>query len=454
MKLTKRLFSNLQTLTPSHLSYFRSILPPNSIQTEDLDSYNTDWLKEHKGCSKLVLKPQNTLQVQEILKYCNQERLGVVPQSGNTGLVGGSVPVKDEVVLSLKNLNKIEGFDETQGIVWCEAGVILDVLNGYCSERGWIPPLDLGAKGSCLIGGNVATNAGGIRLIRYGSLPGNVLGLEAVLPSGEVLSDLKALRKDNTGLNLKQLFIGSEGLLGVITKVALLLAPKPKSIQTSFLAVRSYQDVVSLLKLAKTQLGEIISAYEFIDKDAFNVILKHTPRTTNPFDKSHEFYVLVETSGSNHEHDAEKMEAFLNSAYEKGIVVDGTIASNTSQADNFWRIREGVAVATRKEAKDIFKYDFSLRIPEMYDVVLECKKKVGKLGRVMGHGHVGDGNVHLTIITENGKEVEKVVYPYLYELVQSKKGSISAEHGIGLFKQGMLGYSKDEESIKYMVSTK
>jgi D-2-hydroxyglutarate dehydrogenase len=365
--------------------------------------------------------------------------------------VAGSVPVNDEIILSMKNLNKIEALDETQGIVWCEAGVVLETLNQYCSEKGWIVPIDLGAKGSCLIGGNVSTNAGGVRLIRYGSLHGNVLGLEVVLPSGEVMTDLKALRKDNTGLNLKQVFIGSEGLLGVITKVALLLAPKPASVQTSFLALRSYQDVVKLLNIAKMHLGEILSAYEFIDSETFQIILKHIPRAVNPFEKNYEFYVLVETSGSYQQHDSEKMELFLNKAYENGLVLDGSIAQNQSQADNFWRIRENGAIATRKEAKDIFKYDFSMRIPEMYDFVLTCKEKVGSLGRVMGYGHVGDGNLHMTVITDKGPEVEKILYPFLYEEVSNRKGSISAEHGIGLFKQGLLGYSKDQETINYMV---
>lgn len=447
----RRIFSSLSTLKTEHLNHFRSFLASHQVLTEDLDFYNTDWLNEHKGDSKLVLKPNSTRQVQEILKYCNDQKLGVVTQSGNTSLVAGSVPINSEIVLSMQNLNKIENFDETQGIVWCEAGVILQNLNSYCTERGWIVPLDLGAKGSCLIGGNISTNAGGVRYIRYGSLPGNVLGLEVVLPNGETLSDLKALRKDNTGLNLKQIFIGSEGLLGVITRVALLLAPKPASVQTSFLSVRTYEDVVKLLSLAKSHLGEIMSAYEFIDKDTFQIILKHTPRTSNPFDTNYEFYVLVETSGSNQQHDSEKMENFLQAAYEKGIVLDGSIAQNQSQADNFWRIRESGAVATRKEAKDIFKYDFSMRIPEMYDFVLACKERVGGLGRVMGYGHVGDGNLHMTVITENGKEVEKILYPYLYEEVCRRKGSISAEHGIGLFKQGLIGYSKDKTSIEYMV---
>ena len=447
----RRLFSSLSTLNTEHLNHFRSFLASHQVLTEDLDFYNTDWLHEHKGDSKLVLKPSSTRQVQEILKYCNDQRLGVVTQSGNTSLVAGSVPINSEIILSMQNLNKIENFDETQGIVWCESGVIIQNLNSYCNEKGWIVPLDLGAKGSCLIGGNISTNAGGVRFIRYGSLNGNVLGLEVILPNGEILSDLKALRKDNTGLNLKQIFIGSEGLLGVITRVALLLAPKPASVQTSFLSVRSYDDVVKLLGLAKDHLGEIMSAYEFIDRETFQIILKHTPRTLNPFDTNFDFYVLVETSGSNQQHDSEKMESFLQAAYDKGIVLDGSIAQNQSQADNFWRIRENGAVATRKEAKDIFKFDFSMRIPEMYEFVLACKERVGSLGRVMGYGHVGDGNLHMTVITENGKEVEKILYPYLYEEVCRRKGSISAEHGIGLFKQGLIGYSKDQATIEYMV---
>lgn len=453
MKVIKRLLSHLRPLLDKDLEYFRSLLSPANIQTSDLDFYNEDWLKEHKGRSKLVLKPVNAIQISQILSYCNKEKLGIVPQGGNTGLTAGGVPIEDEVVLSLRNLNKIDELDETQGIVWCGSGVVLETLNNYCSEKGWIVPLDLASKGSCFIGGNVASNAGGVRYIKYGSLHGNTLGLEVVLPSGEILSDLKGLRKDNTGYDLKQLFIGSEGTLGVITRLALLLSPKPMSTNTVFLACNSYSDVVSTLIHAKQSLGEILSAYEFLDQTVFNILMKHLPGISNPFQSNYNFYVLLETSGHCSVYDTERVQGFLEKSFLNKLVVDGVIAQNGTQANDLWKIREGTALATRKAAKYLYKFDVSLRIPQMYSLVEKVRKRLEGYADVMGYGHVGDGNLHLTIVSQSTPDLKSLVDPYVYQEVQAMNGSISAEHGIGLFKRGLIKYTKDETNIKYLVST-
>lgn len=452
MKQIFRFASSLQELNASHISHFQSVLPPQCVQTEDLNSYNEDWMKQYKGSSPLVLKPNTTLQISEILKYCNTNRLGVVPQGGNTGLVGGSVPVGREIILSLKNMNKIEKIDEIQGVVWCEAGVILEQLNSFCLEKGWVVPLDLASKGSCFIGGNLATNAGGVRYIRYGSLHGNVLGLEAVLPNGEVLCDLKALRKDNTGYDYKQLFIGSEGTLGVITRLALLLSPKPTSVNTAFLACQSFEQVATVLKKAKESLGEILSAYEFLDSKVFDVLLKYIPRTRSPFPAPHNFYILIETSGSNSAHDSEKFQSFLESCLQSSYITDGVIAQDLEQAENFWRLREGTATATKKSGKYVNKFDVSIRISEMYSLVEKVREKVGEHGEVMGYGHVGDGNLHLTIVSEQDEKIKELLYPHVYEEVKRLNGSISAEHGIGVLKRGLIGYTKEDSSVQYMVT--
>jgi len=225
---------NFNELSPSDIKFFQSILSSNEIiidngnNQDDLLPYNIDWMKKYRGKSRLVAKPKTTEQIAKLVKYCNENKLAIVPQGGNTGLVGGGVPLFDEIIISTNNLNKIRDFDHISGTLVCDAGCILEVLDNYLAERGYMVPLDLGAKGSCHIGGNVATNAGGLRLLRYGSLHGNVLGLEVVLPDGTILENLSTLRKDNTGYDLKQLFIGSEGTLGIITGVSILTPRRPK----------------------------------------------------------------------------------------------------------------------------------------------------------------------------------------------------------------------------------
>jgi FAD/FMN-containing dehydrogenase len=230
-------------------------------------------------------------------------RLAVVPQGGNTGLVGGSVPVWDEVVISLQRMNAIRSFDKVGGSLVCESGAVLQQIEEFLEEHNHTVPLDLAAKGSCQIGGNASTNAGGLRLLRYGSLHGSILGLEVVLPDGRVMTELQTLRKDNTGYDLKQLFIGAEGTLGIITAVSLLCPIKPSSVNVAFLGVESFDKVQDLYLEAKKQLGEILSAFEFLDRGSMELVLKHHPSSKDPLSTVNPFYILIETSGSNEEHD-------------------------------------------------------------------------------------------------------------------------------------------------------
>ncbi|KAJ2766128.1 D-lactate ferricytochrome c oxidoreductase, partial [Coemansia nantahalensis] len=243
----------LRTLTSADVERLQAIVPAEAVlataavggtaDAAELEGFNNDWLGKYRGRSQVVLRPKTTAEVAGILRYCNDERIAVVPQGGNTGLVGGGVPVGDEVVLSLRNLNKVRSYDEASGILVCDAGCVLEELDNFVAERSHVMPLDLGAKGSCHIGGNVATNAGGIRFLRYGSLHGSVLGLEVVLPDGTVLDNLSTLRKDNTGYDLKQLFIGSEGTLGVITGVSIATPRRPSAVNVAVLGVPSYAGV-------------------------------------------------------------------------------------------------------------------------------------------------------------------------------------------------------------------
>lgn len=465
----------LNSVTEHDLFHFAKILPPSSILSthppsstspEELAPFNNDWMGKYKGHSTTVLKPKTTQQVSEIVKWCNENRIGIVPQGGNTGLVGGSVPVKDEVILSLATMSTVRSFDPVSGILVADAGCILQSLTDYIAPHNHIMPLDLGAKGSCHIGGNVSTNAGGLRLLRYGSLHGTVLGLEVVLPDGTILDQLTTLRKDNTGYDLKQLFIGAEGTLGVITGVSILTPPAPQASNNVILALPSFDNVRPLYEIVKRQLSEILSAFEFIDRTAYNLAVKHGQgRALSDDDVAGaECFVLVETSGGRRQHDEEKLADLLESLLEadKPLINTGVLSQSPAQFSSLWALREGVTEAVSKEGK-AYKYDISVPLSTFKTVVdgtREHLRSKGLLGdkavkHVLGYGHVGDGNLHLNVVADSyTPEIQDALEPYIYEVVASHRGSISAEHGIGSMKTHALHYSKSEISVALMKKIK
>jgi len=366
------------------------------------------------------------------------------------------------VILNLAGLDKIRSFDEVSGILTADAGCILQTLDEHLHTKGHIMPLDLGAKGSCQIGGNVATNAGGLRLLRYGSLHGTVLGLEVVLPDekGTVLSvGMNGLRKDNTGYDLKQLFIGSEGTLGLITGVSIITPKRSSSTNVALLAVPTFELVQEVFKKTRTQLGEILSAFEFFDQEAFKLSLHHqggASPITEPENRT--FYVLIETSGSNKDHDDEKLGGLLEHLLETETVSDGVLADSETQLQSLWALREGVAEAAGKAGK-VYKYDLSIPVGEMYGIVEEMRERFKKNGllqngsvkEILGYGHLGDGNIHVNVVASKfDPKVEEAIEPWIYEWVASRKGSISAEHGLGLMKAPYISYSQNEDSIETM----
>ncbi|GLT82710.1 hypothetical protein SLE2022_010680 [Rubroshorea leprosula] len=448
---------SFSTLNSDDISFFKSILgEKNVVQDEDvLATANTDWMRRYKGSSKLLLQPRSTEEVSEILKYCNSRHLAVVPQGGNTGVVGGSVPVFDEVIINVGSMNKILALDKVSGILVCEAGCILENLISFLDNEGFVMPLDLGAKGSCQIGGNVSTNAGGFRLVRYGSLHGNVLGLEAVLANGDVLDMLNTSRKNNTGYDLKHLFIGSEGSLGIVTKVSILTPPKLSSVNIAFLACKDFFSCQRLLQEAKRKLGEILSVFEFLDIEAMDLALNHLEGARNPLPASiHNFYVLIETTGSNESYDKEKLEAFLQSSMEGGLISDGVVAQDINQASSFWRIREGLPEALIKAGVN-YNYDLSLPVEKMYNLVEDMRARLGGLARVVAYGHLGDANLHLDISAPKyDDKILAQIEPYVYEWTSKHRGSISAEHGLGLMKANKIFYSKSPETVQLMTSIK
>ncbi|KAJ3817901.1 FAD-binding domain-containing protein [Lentinula raphanica] len=466
------LSSRLSSITDADALHFAKILssptsvlstlPSISTPPEELDIYNNDWMGKYRGKATTVLKPKTTQEVSEIVKWCNDRRIGIVPQGGNTGLVGGSVPLRDEVILSLSNMTQVRSFDPVSGILVADAGCILQSLTDYVAPHNHIMPLDLGAKGSCQIGGNVSTNAGGLRLLRYGSLHGSVLGLEVVLPDGTILDQLNTLRKDNTGYDLKQLFIGAEGTLGIITGVSILTPPAPQASNNVILALPRFENVLPLYKTVKRQLSEILSAFEFIDRTAYDLAVKHGQGRALSEEEVEgaECFVLVETSGGRREHDEEKLNDLLESLLEadEPLINTGVLAQNPAQFSSLWALREGVTEAVSKEGK-AYKYDISVPLSTFKECVDRTREQLRSKGllnedqvkAVIGYGHVGDGNLHLNVIAKAyTPEIQNALEPFVYELVASHRGSVSAEHGIGAMKTHALHYSKDETSISWM----
>lgn len=418
---------------------------------DDLEAFNTCWMNKFKGNSALALKPKTTEEVSRILKHCNERKLAVVPQGGNTGLVGGSVPIFDEIVVSMVRMNEIKSIDPLSGILVCQAGCVLQTLDETLSKEGLMMPLDLGAKGSCHIGGNISTNAGGIRYLRYGSLHGSVLGLEVVLANGEVLDVLQTLRKDTTGYDLKQLFIGAEGTLGLVTAAAIHCPPRPVAKNVTFLQCTSFTKVLDTFRRAREELGEILSAFEFLDKESLDLALRVHKDLKNPLsDNSESFYMVLETSGSNERHDNEKLEAFLESAIESDLITNGAVAQDGSQFQAFWRIREGVPEALTTY-KAMYKYDLSIPLEPMYDLVEEMRSRVEDKALVVGYGHLGDGNLHLNLVADAySEELTCLIEPYVYERTSALGGSVSAEHGLGQMKAHCIGYTKGSMAVSLM----
>ena len=464
--------SNFSELSEDHVKFFKDLLGKEAAvidgvtkdATDDLEPFNGDWMRKYRGHTKLVLKPGSTEEVSKILKYCNDNMLAVVPQGGNSGLVGGSVPVFDEIVINMSRMNEIRSFDEVSGALVVDAGCILEVVDNYLAEKGHIFPLDLGAKGSCHIGGNVATNAGGLRLLRYGSLHGNVLGIEAVLPDGTIVDDLSKLRKNNTGYDLKQLFVGAEGTIGIITGISILCPQRSKAINVAFFGLESYEKVQKAFKEAKGQLSEILSAFELMDSRSQDLVHRVT-KNKKPLEGDHPFYCLIETSGSNSEHDNEKLEKFLEDVMENQIVQDGVVAQDETQVKSLWGWREGISECLGHWG-GVYKYDLSIPISELYSLVEETREKIQEAGLmgdddkypvldVVGYGHMGDSNLHLNIaVRRYDKKVEKTLEPFVYEWIAKRNGSISAEHGLGLAKKNYIGYSRSDTMIGLMKQIK
>ncbi|KAI8332370.1 hypothetical protein BC941DRAFT_436462 [Chlamydoabsidia padenii] len=445
------------------IDYFHKVLPKQQqVMTSDTDSYNLDFFNLYRGNSKVCLFPTTVDQVSSILKYCNDQRLAVVPQGGNTGVSGGSIPVFDEIIINTSRFNQVRSFDALSGIAIVDAGVILQEIDQTLTPLGYTVPLDLGAKGSCQIGGNVSTNAGGLRLMRFGNLHGNVLGLEVVLPDGTILDDLStSLRKDNTGYDLKQLFIGAEGTLGIVTGIALLTPKRSQAINVAMIALESFDQVQQAYDSARLDLSEILSAFEFWDHDSVKLVQKTMlPNQTYPLEshlKPTFYYALLETQGSRQDHDMQKLEAYLENNISSGVIQDGVLAQNTAQANSLWQWREKIPEAVTRSGTAM-TYDVAIDIrlfPQMIQDVKAHFDERGLLGsrysNVLGFGHVGDGNLHIMANMEGfDQRGQEEFDDYIFNWAIQHQGSISAEHGIGIHKVDYMTSCKNPVQLALM----
>ncbi|ORY96255.1 hypothetical protein BCR43DRAFT_269838 [Syncephalastrum racemosum] len=448
------------------LDYFRSVLTETNvlhdIETDpaksSLTQYNLDFFNLHRGASSLCLLPTKTEQVSQILKYCNEKGLAVVPQGGNTGVSGGQNPVFDEIIVNMSKMNRIRSFDDLSGIAVVDGGVVLEALDGYLADFGYTVPLDLGAKGSCQLGGNISTNAGGLRLMRFGSLHGNVLGLEVVLPDGTIIDNLSTLRKDNTGYDLKQIFIGAEGTLGLVTGVSLLTPRRPTSVNVGLVALETFEDVQKAFLMAKEDLSEILSAFEFWDHDSVGVVRKKMmPEAAFPIESKTKFYALFETQGSRLDHDQEKLDGYLSRLMEAGVASDGVIAQDAKQMNSLWSWREKIPEAITRSGTAM-TYDVAMEVPLLYKMVEDCKKHYGDRGlldtvytNVLGFGHVGDGNLHIMANIQGfDYKTQKDMDEFVYSWAMKHKGSITAEHGVGIAKVAYMHRIKSEPQLRLM----
>jgi FAD/FMN-containing dehydrogenase len=426
----------------------------------EIEAHVTDFWRQIRGRSPLVLRPATTAEVAALMALCHRHRVPVVPQGGNTGLVGGGVPDESgrQVVLSLARLTRIRSVDREGETLTAEAGCVLADIQAAAREAGRYFPLSLGAEGSCRIGGNLATNAGGINVLRYGMARQLVLGLEVVLADGRVWDGLRALRKDNTGFDLKQLFIGSEGALGVITAAVLRLFPLPREIQTVWLAVPSPEAALALFARFRDALGELISSFELISGGGVAIALKNLEGVTAPLSGDHPWYVLAEVAWTFADGLEVLLEPVLEGAIEADLVLDGTLAQSEAQRQMLWAIRERQSEAMAPEGM-VVRNDVSVpldRIPLLLARAKELFERTIPGVRVLPFGHIGDGNLHYNLLQPPGMEraaflaMKYGIQEGLCDIVAELGGSISAEHGIGRLKQGELARRKDPLELLLM----
>jgi len=431
----------------------------------DLSAYELDWRKRWRGRALAVVRPGTTAEVAAVVRACAKHGTPLVPQGGNTGLVGGGVPDESgrQVLLSLGRMNRIRVIDTANATMTVEAGCVLQAAQEAAANAGLLLPLSLAAEGSCTIGGNLATNAGGTQVLRYGNARALCLGLEVVTAAGEVWDGLSGLRKDNTGYDLRDLFIGSEGTLGVITAATLSLSPQPAARTTALAACGSLASCVALLARARASLGPALTGFEVMNAFSLGLVAKHFPQLPRPLATAPWTVLLEQSDAEGEAHAKERFEALLEAALEAGEIDDAAVAASLEQSKALWHLRESIPLAQSAEGLNI-KHDIALpvsRIPEFVASTDAALAAAFPGVRLVDFGHLGDGNLHYNVQCPEGGDAkaflsdhEDAVNAIVYDAVIAHGGSISAEHGIGALKREELATRKDAVALSLMRSIK
>jgi FAD/FMN-containing dehydrogenase len=449
------------SLSPDLLARFAAIVGREHVVTDPDQQlpYLREWRDKYEGRSALVLRPGTTQEVARIMQLAHEHGLAVVPQAGNTGLVGGQIPHRGEIVVSVARLDRVRHVDAAGMSMTVEAGLTLAQAQAAAEQAGRLFPLSLPSEGSCRIGGNLGSNAGGVGVLAFGNMRQLVLGLEVVLADGQVWNGLKALKKDNTGYDLRDLFIGSEGTLGIVTAAVLKLFPRPAEKATAFVALPGIEATLELFTLAKAACGSGLTAYEFISRRGLDIAGRNIPGARVPFPITAPWYALLEVSGANADGSSERdLEALLGNAAERGIVGDAIIARSLTQAAEVWRLREELPEAQKAEGASL-KHDVSVPIARIPDFVTRADALVEQIcpgARPVPFGHFGDGNVHYNVSEPPGfgrdrfLRIGEEITAAIHDLVVSLDGSISAEHGIGRMKRAELQRFKSPVELELM----
>lgn len=436
--------------------------PKGIVGEADAAPFLSEWRGRWPGKAAMIVTPATTLEVAAVVKVCAEANVAITPQGGNTGLVGGQIPMGDEILLSLRRMRNIRDVSPLNNTMTVEAGLTLAEAQNVAADAGRLFPLSIGAEGSCQIGGVISTNAGGVNVLRYGNCRDLVLGLEAVTPDGRIWNGLKRLRKDNTGYDLKHLLIGGEGTLGIVTAAVLKLFPQPAEKITAFAGLASPAQAIELLSHMQSATGGAITSFELMTRICVELTTKHLPDVRDPLGQAHDCYVLLEVSSGDRGVIGDTLEAALADAHKKALVEDAVIAASDAQADMLWKMRHAMSEAINTQGLGA-RHDVSVAtsdIPAFLEKAGDEIKRIAPDARVVAFGHVGDGNVHYDIIGPEGApkdvlsdkraEIENAVY----DVIETFDGSISAEHGVGRHRRDSLAKRKSEVELDMMRAIK